>query len=50
MMESLKTLWKRVKPMIEKRLKQLPVVDGDGRFKGMISRATLLRAGFREPK
>jgi CBS domain-containing protein len=32
--------------MIEKQLKRLPVVDGRGRFKGMISRASLLRTGF----
>jgi CBS-domain-containing membrane protein len=33
--------------MTEKALKRLPVVDADGRFKGMISRDSLLRAGFR---
>jgi CBS-domain-containing membrane protein len=32
--------------MIEKRLKRLPVVDAEGRFKGMISRDSLLRTGF----
>jgi CBS domain-containing protein len=32
--------------MIEKQLKRLPVVDSRGRFKGMISRASLLRTGF----
>jgi CBS domain-containing protein len=32
--------------MIEKQLKRLPVVDGRGRFKGMISRDSLLRTGF----
>lgn len=32
--------------MIDKELKRLPVVDGDGRFKGMISRDSLLRTGF----
>jgi CBS domain-containing protein len=32
--------------MIEKELKRLPVVDDDGRFKGMISRDSLLRTGF----
>jgi CBS domain-containing protein len=31
----------------EKSLKRLPVVDADGRFKGMISRDSLLRAGFK---
>jgi len=33
--------------MTEKALKRLPVVDADGQFKGMISRDSLLRAGFR---
>lgn len=33
--------------MTEKALKRLPVVDADGRFRGMISRDSLLRAGFR---
>lgn len=32
--------------MAEKSLKRLPVVDDDGRFKGMISRDSLLRTGF----
>jgi CBS domain-containing protein len=32
--------------MTEKRLKRLPVVDDNGRFKGMISRDSLLRTGF----
>jgi CBS domain-containing protein len=32
--------------MIEKGLKRLPVVDATGRFKGMISRDSLLRTGF----
>ena len=32
--------------MIRKGLKRLPVVDADGRFKGMISRDSLLRTGF----
>lgn len=35
--------------MIEKGLKRLPVVDDDGRFKGMISRDSLLRNGFGSP-
>lgn len=38
-----------VRLMAEKALKRLPVVDADGRFKGMISQASLLRAGFRGP-
>jgi CBS domain-containing protein len=32
--------------MIDKALKRLPVVDDEGRFKGMISRGSLLRTGF----
>ena len=32
--------------MIEKGLKRLPVVDGEGRFLGLISRESLLRVGF----
>jgi CBS domain-containing protein len=32
--------------MTEKALKRLPVVDEFGRFKGMISRDSLLRTGF----
>lgn len=35
--------------MTEKSLKRLPVVDEAGRFKGMISRDSLLRTGFGEP-
>ena len=35
--------------MIDKELKRLPVVDAEGRFKGMISRDSLLRTGFGEP-
>jgi CBS domain-containing protein len=35
--------------MIDKGLKRLPVVDADGRFKGMISRDSLLRTGFGKP-
>ncbi|HSM73018.1 MAG TPA: DUF190 domain-containing protein [Desulfobacterales bacterium] len=34
--------------MVQKTLKRLPVVDGDGRFKGMVSRDSLLRTGFGE--
>ncbi len=36
-----------IRLMIDKGLKRLPVVDAAGRFKGMISRASLLRTGFR---
>jgi CBS domain-containing protein len=32
--------------MIDKGLKRLPVVDADGRFKGMINRDSLLRTGY----
>ncbi len=35
-----------VKIMVEKGLKRLPVIDSKGRFKGMISRDSLLRTGF----
>jgi len=35
--------------MLDKGLKRLPVVDEKGRFKGMISRASLLRTGFGKP-
>jgi CBS domain-containing protein len=35
--------------MTEKALKRLPVVDEAGRFKGMISRDSLLRTGFGGP-
>ena len=35
--------------MIQKGLKRLPVVDPGGRFKGMISRDSLLRTGFGGP-
>jgi CBS domain-containing protein len=35
--------------MTDRGLKRLPVVDSDGRFKGMISRDSLLRTGFGGP-
>lgn len=35
-----------IRLMTEKRLKRLPVIDTAGRFKGMISRDSLLRTGF----
>jgi len=35
--------------MTEKALKRLPVVDDTGRFRGLISRDSLLRTGFHEP-
>jgi CBS domain-containing protein len=34
--------------MLDKQLKRLPVIDAEGRFKGMISRDSLLRTGFGE--
>ena len=35
-----------IRLMTEGRLKRLPVVDADGRFRGMISRDSLLRTGY----
>ncbi|MBN1905764.1 MAG: DUF190 domain-containing protein [Deltaproteobacteria bacterium] len=35
-----------IRLMVEKGLKRLPVVNAEGRFKGMISRDSLLRTGF----
>ena len=35
-----------IRLMIDKGLKRLPVIDGEGRFKGMISRDSLLRTGY----
>jgi CBS domain-containing protein len=35
--------------MIDKGLKRLPVVDAEGRFKGMINRDSLLRTGYGDP-
>lgn len=35
-----------IRLMLERVIKRLPVVDRDGRFKGMVSRESLLRAGF----
>ncbi|MBF0258655.1 MAG: hypothetical protein HQK62_07440 [Desulfamplus sp.] len=32
--------------MLRKMLKHLPVIDNQVKFKGMISRESLLRAGF----
>ncbi|WP_457552158.1 DUF190 domain-containing protein [Desulfobacula sp.] len=36
-----------IRLMTEKVIKRLPVLDNQGKFKGMISRASLLRAGFK---
>ena len=38
-----------IKLMTEKALKRLPVLDAEGKFKGMISRDALLRTGFGQP-
>jgi CBS domain-containing protein len=40
------TLDEAIKLMIEKALKRLPVLDKKGKFKGLISRDSLLRTGF----
>jgi len=35
-----------IRLMLERAIKRLPVVDAQGKFKGMVSRDALLRAGF----
>jgi CBS-domain-containing membrane protein len=40
------TLEEALKLMTEKALKRLPVLDAEGKFKGLISRDSLLRTGF----
>ncbi len=35
-----------IRLMLENGIKRLPVLDGQGKFKGMVSREALLRAGF----
>ena len=35
-----------IRLMLERAIKRLPVVDSQGKFKGMVSRDALLRAGF----
>jgi len=35
-----------IRLMLERAIKRLPVVDGEGRYKGMVSRDSLLRAAF----
>jgi CBS domain-containing protein/PII-like signaling protein len=35
-----------IRLMLDKAIKRLPVVDAQGKFKGMVSRDALLRAGF----
>jgi hypothetical protein len=32
--------------MLDRAIKRLPVLDAEGKFKGMISRDSLLRKGF----
>lgn len=39
-----------IRLMLEHAIKRLPVLDSEGRFKGMISRDSLLRAGFASSK
>lgn len=38
-----------IKLMVTKGVKRLPVVDADGRFKGMLNRSALLHTGFGDP-
>jgi CBS domain-containing protein len=40
------TIEEAIRLMMERAIKRLPVVDFQGKFKGMISRDSLLRAGF----
>jgi CBS-domain-containing membrane protein len=40
------TIEEAIRLMVEHRIKQLPVVDESGNFKGMVSRDSLLRAGI----
>jgi len=35
-----------IRLMLEKAIKRLPVIDAEGKYKGMVSRDSLLRAGF----
>jgi CBS domain-containing protein len=35
-----------IRLMLEKAIKRLPVVDGEGKYQGMVSRDSLLRAAF----
>jgi CBS domain-containing protein len=35
-----------IRLMLERAIKRLPVVDSEGKYKGMVSRDSLLRAGF----
>jgi len=36
-----------IRLMVEHGIKRLPVIDDDGTFSGMVSRDSLLRAGYR---
>jgi CBS domain-containing protein len=40
------TIDEAIRVMTEKMIKRLPVLDAEGKFKGMISRESLLRTGF----
>ncbi|MBF0102824.1 MAG: DUF190 domain-containing protein [Desulfobacterales bacterium] len=40
------TIDEAIRLMTEKKIKRLPVLDAEGKFKGMISRESLLRTGF----
>ena len=40
------TIDEAVRLMADKGLKRLPVLDGEGHFRGMISRDSLLRTGL----
>ncbi len=43
------TVDEAIRLMTDKGLKRLPVVDADGKFKGMVSRDSLLRTGLAQP-
>ena len=38
-----------IRLMLDRAIKRLPVLDAQGKFKGMVSRDALLRAGFGHP-
>jgi CBS domain-containing protein len=40
------TIEEAIRLMLDRAIKRLPVLDEDGKFRGMISRDSLLRAGF----
>ena len=35
-----------IRLMLDRAIKRLPVVDSEGKYKGMVSRDSLLHAGF----